>query len=101
MPSKAVLQRRAFLKNAGLVATGAAAAIAAPAASAQSTASPDILPGPTLPGAGNSRVGKPRDANGNVTPDLLFRGGFPGETIGPYISQFFHQPAMFGSQPVS
>jgi hypothetical protein len=43
----------------------------------------------------------PRDSTGKVTPNLLFRGGFPGETIGPYISQFFHLPAIFGSQPVS
>lgn len=43
----------------------------------------------------------PRDASGKVTPALLFRGNFPGETIGPYISQFFHLPAIFGSQPVS
>ncbi|MBA3913614.1 MAG: hypothetical protein H0X25_07110 [Acidobacteriales bacterium] len=31
----------------------------------------------------------PRDASGNVTPNLLFRGTFPGLTIEPYISQFF------------
>lgn len=43
----------------------------------------------------------PRDNTGTVTSNLLFRGGFPGETIGPYISQFFHLPAIFGSQPVS
>src|SRR5713226_9282693 len=34
----------------------------------------------------------PRDASGQVTTDLLFRGGFPGETLGPYLSQFFVQP---------
>src|SRR6516164_8694504 len=28
----------------------------------------------------------PRDNSGNVTPDLLFRGIFQGETIGPYVS---------------
>jgi hypothetical protein len=38
---------------------------------------------------------------GQVTPDLLFRGGFPGETIGPYISQFFITPTFFGQQPIS
>jgi hypothetical protein len=43
----------------------------------------------------------PRNSKDQVTPDLLFRGGFPGETIGPYVSQFFHLPAYFGSQPVS
>jgi hypothetical protein len=42
----------------------------------------------------------PRNSSGHVTPDLLFRGGFPGETLGPYISQFFLQPTFFGSQPI-
>ena len=32
-------------------------------------------------------------AHGNqVTTDLLFRGDFPGEDLGPYISQFFILP---------
>ena len=39
----------------------------------------------------------PRDASNNVTPDLLFRGRFPGETIGPYISQFLLRPTSFGA----
>jgi hypothetical protein len=43
----------------------------------------------------------PRNASGQVTPDLLFRGAFPGETIGPYISQFFITPTAFGSQAMS
>jgi hypothetical protein len=30
----------------------------------------------------------PRDATNKVTPDLLFRGIFPGEQTGPYLSQF-------------
>jgi hypothetical protein len=42
----------------------------------------------------------PRDSSGQVTPDLLFRGVFPGETLGPYLSQFFLQPTMFGAQPI-
>jgi len=42
----------------------------------------------------------PRDANGNVTTDLLFRGGFAGETVGPYMSQFMITPTMFGTQPL-
>ena len=42
----------------------------------------------------------PRDSNGNVTPDLLFRGNFPGETIGPYMSQFMITPTSFGQQPI-
>lgn len=42
----------------------------------------------------------PRDAGGNVTPNLLFRGNFPGETLGPYVSQFAVQPTFMGSQPI-
>jgi len=42
----------------------------------------------------------PRDAKGQVTPSLLFRGNFPGETLGPYQSQFLLQPTFFGSQPI-
>lgn len=47
---------------------------------------------PTYPG--------PRDSGGHVTPDLLFRGAFPGESLGPYVSQFFLQPTAFGAQPM-
>lgn len=43
----------------------------------------------------------PRDNRGQVSPDLLFRGGFPGESFGPYVSQFMYLPAFLGSQPVS
>jgi hypothetical protein len=43
----------------------------------------------------------PRSSGGQVTPNLLFRGTFPGETLGPYTSQFFVQPTFFGSQPLS
>jgi hypothetical protein len=43
----------------------------------------------------------PRDGSGKATPDLLFRGAFPGETVGPYISQFFVLPTMLGAQPIS
>lgn len=43
----------------------------------------------------------PRNAQGQVTPDLLFRGGFPGEALGPYVSQFLLQPTFLGSQPIS
>ncbi len=47
----------------------------------------------------------PRSAANKVTPDLLFRGGaagglFPGETVGPYVSQFLLQPTAFGSLPI-
>ncbi len=43
----------------------------------------------------------PRDQQGNVTPDLLFRGGFPGETLGPYVSQCLLIPTSFGAQPLT
>jgi len=43
----------------------------------------------------------PRDGSGHVTPNLLFRGAFPGETLGPYVSQFLLQPTFFGAQPMS
>jgi len=43
----------------------------------------------------------PRNAAGQVTPHLLFRGGFAGETIGPYLSQFLLQPTMLGSLPIA
>ncbi len=39
----------------------------------------------------------PKDAMGNVTPHLLFRGPFPGEEVGPYISQLWLLPANFGA----
>ena len=43
----------------------------------------------------------PRDSLGNVTPDLLFRGPYPGETVGPYVSQFMITPTSFGAQPIN
>jgi len=43
----------------------------------------------------------PRNSSGQVTPDLLFRGVFHGETVGPYISQFFITPTAFGAQAIS
>jgi hypothetical protein len=43
----------------------------------------------------------PRNGSGQVTPHLLFRGGFPGETLGPYISQFMITPTTFGQQEMS
>lgn len=43
----------------------------------------------------------PRNNSGEVTPNLLFRGAFPGETLGPYISQFFITPTELGAQPLS
>jgi hypothetical protein len=50
-------------------------------------------------GAQPSYLG-PRNG-GEVTPNLLFRGAFAGETLGPYLSQFFILPTTFGAQPVS
>jgi len=51
----------------------------------------------------------PLDPHGKVTPELLFRGGFngarasyfPGETVGPYLSQFCLIPTALGRQPIS
>ncbi len=43
----------------------------------------------------------PRDASNKVTPDLLFRGGFPGETIGPYMSQLLVKNTSMGALPIS
>jgi hypothetical protein len=42
----------------------------------------------------------PRDSAGKVTPDLLFRGRFVGETDGPYISQFLLQKTALGALPI-
>jgi hypothetical protein len=43
----------------------------------------------------------PRDPKSNlVTPELLFRGTFAGETDGPYISQFLLQKTKFGALPI-
>ena len=43
----------------------------------------------------------PRDNNGLVTPNLLFRGPYPGDTVGPYISQFYLIPTFLGAQGMS
>ncbi len=43
----------------------------------------------------------PRNGSGQVTPDLLFRGIYPGDTLGPYLSQFYLQPTFLGVQPMS
>ncbi len=43
----------------------------------------------------------PRNSSGQVTPALLFRGPFPGETIGPYISQLMITPTVLGAQEIS
>jgi len=36
----------------------------------------------------------PRNSHGQVTIDLLFRGLFPGETMGPYLSQLLVTPHL-------
>jgi hypothetical protein len=36
----------------------------------------------------------------SVTPDLLFRGGFTGEAVGPYLSQLCIQPTSLGAQAI-
>ncbi|MBV8358396.1 MAG: vanadium-dependent haloperoxidase [Deltaproteobacteria bacterium] len=43
----------------------------------------------------------PRDSSGNVTPNLLFRGNYPGGTIGPYVSQLLIMPTNLGQQPMN
>jgi len=43
----------------------------------------------------------PRNGSGQVTPDLLFRGAYPGETVGPYLSQLLITPTALGAQPIS
>jgi hypothetical protein len=43
----------------------------------------------------------PRDSHGNVTPALLFRGGYPGETIEPYLSQLCLIPTFLGAQEMN
>jgi hypothetical protein len=43
----------------------------------------------------------PRDSHGHVTPANLFRGALPGETIGPYLSQFIITPTAFGALPIT
>ena len=43
----------------------------------------------------------PRNNRGAVTTDLLFKGGFPGENLGPHVSQFLITPTFFGAQPMS
>jgi hypothetical protein len=38
--------------------------------------------------------------NGQVTPDVIFRGSTPGDLTGPYISQFLLKPTPFGATTV-
>ena len=49
-----------------------------------------------------SHYAGPRDpATKHVTPNLLFRGPWPGETDGPYLSQFLLQTTALGSLPIT
>lgn len=43
----------------------------------------------------------PRDSSGHVTPQNLFRGTYPGDTVGPYASQLKIIPTSFGAQALS
>lgn len=44
----------------------------------------------------------PRDNHtGQVSPRLLLRGGFAGEKLGPYLSQFLLMPTMLGALPIT
>jgi membrane-associated phospholipid phosphatase len=38
-----------------------------------------------------------KSPNGQVTPNLLFRGLTPGDKAGPFLSQFFYQSCNFGA----
>ena len=42
----------------------------------------------------------PRDSANQVNTNLLFRGRFPGETAGPYLSQLLLQDTAMGTLPV-
>ena len=41
----------------------------------------------------------PATGAGVIPPELLFRGNFAGERVGPYVSQFLMTPTFFGSLP--
>ncbi|MCI0505078.1 MAG: vanadium-dependent haloperoxidase [Gammaproteobacteria bacterium] len=42
----------------------------------------------------------PKENNGKVSSQTLFRGIGPGETVGPYISQFLLQPIPYGATTI-
>jgi hypothetical protein len=50
--------------------------------------------------SGLSDYAGPRNNSGKVTPALLFRGGFAGETEGPYTSQFLLRSTALGALPI-
>lgn len=43
----------------------------------------------------------PKDTNGQVTTNVLFRGLTAGDKAGPYMSQFWYLPCFFGANEVS
>ncbi|HEY1584006.1 MAG TPA: hypothetical protein VGF73_13000, partial [Chthoniobacterales bacterium] len=43
----------------------------------------------------------PRDSSGHVTPEVLLRGIYPGDTVGPYTSQLKIIPTFLGAQELS
>ena len=43
----------------------------------------------------------PKDANGSVTPNLLFRGLGTGNTVGPWMSQFWYLPCFYGANEIN
>jgi len=44
--------------------------------------------------------GGPRDVAGKVTPQTIFRGGFPGDSAGDYLSVFMTRPIPYGAQRI-
>ncbi len=42
-----------------------------------------------------------KDINGNVTPNLLFRGLTAGDKAGPLMSQFWYHPCFFGANEIN
>lgn len=43
----------------------------------------------------------PKNGNGQVTPNLLFRGLTAGDKAGPLMSQFWYQPCFFGANEIN
>ncbi|MGI8885152.1 MAG: vanadium-dependent haloperoxidase [Pyrinomonadaceae bacterium] len=42
-----------------------------------------------------------KNSQGQVTPDLLFRGGAAGDKAGPAMSQFWYLPCFFGANEIN
>ncbi len=43
----------------------------------------------------------PKNQNGQVTPNLLFRGLTAADRVGPYMSQFWYLPCFFGANEIN